>query len=707
MRRLFAFTILLLPLTMLTAGAQSAGDAASTPLPIKRVVLYKAGIGYFEHVGSVTGHEDVTISFTSGQLDDALKSLTAVDLGAGRVTGIRYNSVAPIGERLRALRLPLGEQTSLRDVLGALRGARVSVRSGAATVTGRLVSLDHGSRVRDGHVEPTSSVVVAGDGGELRSFEVTPALAITIADADLRRELEQYLRIVGSAREGDVRRMTVSTAGTGRRSLLVSYISEVPVWKVSYRLILDSSGKQKPLLQGWAVVDNTVGEDWQNVELSLVAGAPQSFIQHISRPMYSRRPVVPVSGAMLLTPQTHGGTLREVAPVAEQLNVHPEAKESGGTGGGVMRRAPGGVLGGVVGGVPEAPAPPPPPSAADAMRQMAADADAQPLGDVFEYRIREPITIRRNESALVPIARAEVEIEKVSLWTARGHGHPPMRALWLTNTSGLTLDGGTFSTIEDGAFAGEGLVETIKPGERRLLSYASDLGLRIDARPDPEPARILRVRAQRGVLIVHREARQRRTYTIRNDNDEARTVIVEHPTRAGWRTTASAPLVESAAGAARFRIEVEPHETATLTVTEVRPEETGYRVGQVSASVVKVLIEGGLPPAAVEQALAPLLAKRAEIDAVSQQIAAREQEIETIERDQARVRENIKALGSSRGDRGLLDRYTRQLSAQEDRLEALRRELAQLTGRVRSLEAEAEQLIEAISLEGDDGAAGA
>jgi len=59
------------------------------------------------------------------------------------------------------------------------------------------------------------------------------------------------------------------------------------------------------LLQGWAIVDNTVGEDWNNVELSLVAGAPQSFIQQLSQPYYGRRAVVPLPQEYQQAPQTH------------------------------------------------------------------------------------------------------------------------------------------------------------------------------------------------------------------------------------------------------------------------------------------------------------------------------------------------------------------------------------------------------------------
>src|SRR6202040_2677238 len=129
----------------------------------------------------------------------------------------------------------------------------------------------------------------------------------------------------------DVRRMTISTTGNGERNLYLSYISEVPIWKTTYRIVLPTKTEKKPLLQGWAIVDNTIGEDWNDVELSLVAGAPHSFIQQLSQLYYGRRPAVPLPESVQLTPQTHAATLE---PLAHGI--------AGGVAGGVM----GGVMGG-------------------------------------------------------------------------------------------------------------------------------------------------------------------------------------------------------------------------------------------------------------------------------------------------------------------------------------------------------------------------
>ena len=182
---------------------------------------------------------------------------------------------------------------------------------------------------------------IVTDTGDIRTFELSPSVHVRIVDRDLRDEVGHYLDLVGSTRDQDARSMVISTNGTGERPLFVSYVSEVPIWKTTYRLVL--AAKDKPLLQGWAIVDNTIGEDWQNVELSLVAGAPQSFIQHISQPYYGRRPVVSLPSAVQLAPQTHQATLVTGARTSRgraRQRALDEAGEATGAGGARRRSLP-------------------------------------------------------------------------------------------------------------------------------------------------------------------------------------------------------------------------------------------------------------------------------------------------------------------------------------------------------------------------------
>jgi hypothetical protein len=131
-------------ITMLQGAAAQgpAGTLPATKLPVRRVVLYKNGIGYFEHLGRVRGSESVAIDFNTAQLNDVLKSLTTLDLGDGRIADVSFNSEAPFAQRLATLTLPVGERATLPDLLGALRGARLDVRSTGRVVSGRLLSIE-------------------------------------------------------------------------------------------------------------------------------------------------------------------------------------------------------------------------------------------------------------------------------------------------------------------------------------------------------------------------------------------------------------------------------------------------------------------------------------------------------------------------------------------------------------------------------------
>ena len=451
----------------------SADNATETAgrLPVKRVVLYKNGVGYFEHSTRVRGTQDLNIDFTSAQLNDALKSLTVVDLGDGRITGVRFNSVAPLSERLKTLRLPLGEDASRNDLLEALRGTRVEVRSGTAGTTGKVLGLDVKKKfgASPDHMEEVSVLTLVTDAGEVRSFDLGPGTSVRIADRELADEVNRYLNLIGSAKAVDLRRLTISAAGAGEREIFVSYISEVPVWKSTYRILLDQKHADKPLVQGWAVVDNTIGEDWKDVQLSLVAGAPQSFVQNISQPLYVRRPEIPLPESAMLTPQTHEAAMEATVPPPPPpppAAPAPTAEAYGAAAGGSFAQN----------------------MQARSMSSRRLDAfkstlsnyaeaqqpaaEAKTVGDFFEYDLKEKVTIGKNQSALVPILQARIDAEKVTLWNEESTA--PLRALWLNNTSGLEFDAGSFNILDEGTFAGEGMIDAVRPGEKRLISYAAD-----------------------------------------------------------------------------------------------------------------------------------------------------------------------------------------------------------------------------------------
>jgi hypothetical protein len=666
-------------------------------LPVRRVVLYKSGVGYFEHVGRVRGDQAVSIDLTSGQLDDVLKSLTTADLGDGRVTGITFNSTAPLEQRLRTLGLPLGATTSPADLLQALRGARVEVQGSGAATMGRVLSLQERQRTEDDVTEQVQELTIVTDTGVVRTFTLGPGLGVRLLEAEMRGELTQYLDLVGSARAQDVRRLRIGTSGTGARDLFVSYVSEVPVWKSTYRLVIPTTGGRAPFLQGWAIVDNTLGEDWADVELSLVAGAPQSFVQQVSQPLYTRRPVVPLPQTAMLTPQTHDGTMTAEKAAADA----------------VMGGIPGGALGGVVGGLPSAPPPAPAPAPAArfstsgqqeavevTMGTAAPAATGAALGDLFEYKLTQPITVRRNQSALVPIVQAPVSVERVSLWSAGSRLAHPLRAVWLTNDTGLTLDGGSVSLVEGGAFAGEGLIDSIQPKERRLVSYAVDLAGRVTTAFDGGPRRISRIRIARGAFVQTVQERGTTTYTIRNEDAAPRTFVIEHPKRDGFTLATGTPApAETGPSQYRFRVVVPPGSSQALKVDEVREVESRVAVTTITNEQVALILQGRSLDTTVEPQLRAVMAQNAEVARLQTALRDRRAEIERIEQDQTRVRENLAALKTSAEERQLVARYATQLNAQEDRLVVLRKEIEDLEAQRGKAQDDLVRLANAVTLD--------
>jgi hypothetical protein len=654
-------------------------------LSLRRVVLYKTGVGYFEHVGRVRGTQSLTIDFNSAQLNDVLKSLTTIDLGDGRIGNVSFNSEAPYAQRIKDLSFPFGPQTTLVDLLSALRGARLEIRSGARTIAGRLLSIDHRQRAKD--EPPRDELSLMTDAGLIRSVALTPSISVRLLERDLAQQVQTNLDTLGSNRSPDRRRMTIAAVGTGERDVLVSYISEVPIWKTTYRIVLPSDEGGQPRLHGWAIVDNTIGEDWNGIELSLVAGAPQSFIQQLSRPVYGQRPTVGVLRSNTLQPQVHEGTMNEA------VNVKSNA-----------RSVVGGVSGGVVAGLAELP----PPAAAAAIDRvgiaqrlgdMPSAVQGQNLGDLFEYRVTGPITIRKNESALVPILNADVAVERVSLWSDRVGGARPLRGLWLTNSSGLTLDAGTFTVLDEATFAGEGIIDALKPGEKRLLSYAIDLGVQVESRNGDESQHVSRITIARGVAVQHREQRARKVYTIRNSDVSPRVVVVEHPIRAGWTLTSEVKPVETSLTAYRFSVPVAANSIATLTIDERRPIETRYSISELTDDEFRAFVQASGENEKLRQALGPIQATKALAASLTREIEMRSRSMKAIADDQARLRENMRSLKNSAGEQQLLKRYIGQLNDEEDRLTALGREVNDLSDKRQRAGADLARQIEALFLD--------
>ncbi|MGO8758510.1 MAG: DUF4139 domain-containing protein [Terracidiphilus sp.] len=694
-------------------AAKSAPPSAVSDLPVRKVVLYKNGVGYFEHAGTVNGNQRVAIDFTSSQLNDVLQSLTALDSRGGKVSAVSYNSTTPIEQQLESLSLGLKDDADTPAIYAALRGQRVEVTGAGAPLTGRLVNIESRS-VTDKNGNSTEDryyLILETDSGALRTAEITDALSVRIVEPSLEKQFASYLEVIGSAQNQQGRHLTLEDRGEGERQLQVSYISEVPVWKSTYRIVFPREAGGSATVQGWAVVDNTVGVDWNNVQLSLVAGAPQSFIQPLSEPIYTRRPEIPIATEAQTTPQTHeAAETREydrtemaaklMTPRAMQsvtVNAGPPpppmaevpgaglvangANSFHGSGYGVG--SGGGIGSGYGGGVYRA---------SDAIQE--GDVSTNAFDDFFEYALAAPVTIHKNESAMVPILQQDLPASHVTLWSE--NDATPLRAIWLENNSKLTLDSGSFSIFENGEFAGEGLVDPIHPGEKRLLSYAVDQAVKVHRATVNDTRTLRHIAIAKGILVETTSEVTENTYTVTNAADETRAVVVEHARRRGAELDSDVKPAETTASAYRFRIAVEPHQSVDLHVKERAnlSQRIDIRQGQFRD---EYLVNVSKYSPELAEKLRPLIDAQAALSGINSKIEENAKQQATLANDEGRARENLTALKGNDAAKRFVD----ELNQAENELQTARKTEQDLEKQRDAAQAQVEDIVAKLAFETD------
>jgi len=310
------------------------------------------------------------------------------------------------------------------------------------------------------------------------------------------------------------------------------------------------------------------------------------------------------------------------------------------------------------------------------LQDESGSTNTSGFDDYFEYALAQPITIHKNESALVPVLQTNVQAERVTLWS---WAQPrALRALWLTNTSNLTLDRGSFSIFENGEFAGEGLLDPIHANEKRLLSYAVDQAVQVKITGLLNSQRLHHVVVHDGVLIEQNNEINERTYTVHNAASEPRNVIVEHPMREGWVLTSEVKPVETSASSYRFRVVTQPNETVSLHVGEAHTFSTRYELTSITDDQMLLLIRGGAGNVQVQQALQPVFDAKARLNDLDRKTQQKQSEITRIVEDQKRLHDNLAGLKDTAEERQLAKRYAGEMNVDEDQLQTLRGQLADL-----------------------------
>jgi hypothetical protein len=674
--------------------AQPRPDSAN--LPVTRITLFSSGVGYFHREGEIDGNARVDLQFPQENINDLLKSLVLQDTGGGRVATIHYDNRNPIEKTLKSFAIDLTGNPSLAQLLQQARGEKIELvtyadkaASGQAeTITGLIVGVEHQKHAvgKDQVVEVAQLNVLTADG--LRGVPLATVQRVRFLKPALEEEFRKALEVLATGHDKQKKTVTLNFTGEGRRNVRVGYVTESPIWKTSYRLKLD---KDALFLQGWAIVENTTDDDWNNVRLGLVSGRPISFQMDLYEPLFVSRPVVEPELFASLRPPTYQGHLEALDEVQKSLGGRkgdPKAEKMPTAQAGLDRGRALQTYAKLKDVEDAAPI--------NFQQGVASVATTTELGEYFEYALEKPVSLPRQKSALLPIVNQPVEGTRVSIYNQNVHAKFPLLGLRFKNTTKLHLTQGPITVFEGNGYAGDARIGDLQPGETRLLSYAMDLGTEVAPEASNTPDSLLKVKAYKGILYASFKVRQSKTYIIKNRSEHERTVLIEHPFRADWQLVSPAKPAERARDVYRFEVAAAPNKTVKQEVVE---EQT--RVDQVSLSnspdeTVRIFLRSTISSPKVKAALEEALSLKAKLEETRNLIRREEEALKVIEQDQARMRANMAQVPQTSE---AYKRYLKKFDDQETEIEKRREKIAKLQDTAEKLRKEFDDFLLKLDVE--------
>ncbi len=685
--------------------------AAGMSLPLTQVILFNSGVGYFQREGAVEGATRVDLTFPVTDVNDLLKSLVLPDLGDGKVSTVSYDSEEPVDRTLKSFALDLTNNPTLGQILNQARGEKIEVvlqQANAAqpgTLTGQIVGMETQAvpGPKDTMVDVDMLNMLCAEG--VREVPLTQVQRLRFLNPSLDGEFHRALEVLAAAHNSQKRTVSLNFAGDGKRTVKVGYVVENPIWKTSYRLVLDKKGK--PALQGWAIVENTSDEDWKDVRMALISSRPISFQMDLYQPLFIPRPTVEPDLFASLRPPTYQGALNGQLGGGLQLgggaelggqvgqNFNPSRLVTGLSGPNIYQQNAGQL--GQLGSPPMSQAmnnndgnfqnsSVNPKLSYEEMQQrrqqlrqnkdnakkigsalaldpsgVASVANADEIGDYFQYTIDQKVTLPRQKSAMLPIVNQPVEGKRVSIYNEAVQAKFPLLGLRFKNTTGQDLMQGPVAVYEGGTYAGDGRIMDLQPNEERLLSFAIDQGVEIKAEGTMAPQKLISVKVVKGVMQVTHKLRETRCYVIKNRSPEDRDLIIEHPIREDWKLVTPEKANEVSRDVYRFDLAVAAGQTANQEVIEERSQLSAVTLASTDDNTIKIFLSGDVASPKLKEALNKAVDFRGQLAATQRDLAQLQTQLKAITDDQVRLRANLdKMPPTSAAYKRYLDKFDQQ-----------------------------------------------
>ena len=648
---------------------------SSTQLPVTRIVLFSSGVGYFQREGQVEGNARIDLRFAANNINDLLKSLVLQDQGGGQISTVNYDNRDPIEKTLKSFAIDLTGNPSIGTLLNQARGEQIeAARSDRpGSVTGVIVGVEKTKKPagKDQVIEGEQLNLLASDG--LQGIDLTQIQRIRFLRHELEQEFSKALAVLAAGHDMQKKTVTLNFLGNGQRAVRVGYITESPIWKTSYRLSLDKDNK--PFLQGWAIVENTTDEDWNQVSLGLISGRPISFRMDLYEPLYILRPLVEPELFASLRPPTYSGSV-----VEKQSELMPGQRDAFGGGNRGAGRAAGSVADSTLRETLARATPALEEArksrfSLDFKQGVASAAVATELGEYFQYQIEHPVTLPRQKSALLPIVNGPVEATRVSIFNESVHSKSPLLGLRFKNTTGLHLMQGPITVFENSSYSGDARVGDLQPSETRLVSYAVDLGTEVQCEvPDPADSLVM-VKIYKGVLHATHKVRFTKRYTVKNRSEHDRQVLIEHPYQPQLTLVTPEKASERSREVYRFEVKAESNKPVKLQVVEEQKRVDEIALINSDDAAVRLFLRSASSSPAAKKALEEILKLRDQLAGTQRDIGREEQALKVIESDQARMRANMERVPQTSE---AYKRYLKKFDDQETQIETTRARVARL-----------------------------
>jgi len=699
---------LLVPLAAVLLGGPAcvpgAHSGASVELPIRKVVLYQNGVGYMERRGEIDGDE-LHMQVRPDQINDILTSLTVIDLAGGLATSVSLPIEKDAALGLDQLPEQVRNNGGVLTLLKAFRGARVLVRGRAQTNhgrtwEGRVVGVEGGGA--------SGLLTVLDDAGVLHNIPLGGIESVVVQDRALEIGLRKAL--ASSLEEGSWKPVDIAIRlhGSDGHDLLVSYVVEMPTWKPAYRLVVGGKG-DKPLLQGWAVIDNVTGEDWNDVALSLTSGSPISFLYDLHKPHFVARPRVAVVHGGANVPVAHAGVAAAPAPPRAVASAPPapsRAKKKS------RRRPPRGG-----GGRPSSKAMAYDMADMEAELEdrvsmgdvdldriaegMAASARGEAVSGLFRYDVGAPVTVPDRSSTLVSLVNRRIDGEDVLLYRPQEGGQAashPYRAIRFKNDTGFVLQGGPVSIYAAGAFVGEGIFSRIESDAETYLPYSLETAVAINRhdKHDDHPVRLIRI--MDGTIVAEVEKIHTVAYEVLSKSKEESRVYVRFPKRGGWKLKAQPEGTRELAGSYYIPFAVKPGKTK-FEVREATPVQRSVTLdSRIGAKVVAMYLSDPDANQEISGKLKEVMDLREKLSEIQHQLADLRGRRQELSNQENRVRRNIESLGKAKTNADLRLKLSKKLAAYEKQIDKLNGGIVKLDEQRSELQARMRVLFRQISL---------